>query len=318
MRDIIFLRLKDITRFLRANLSFFFNKKENFYSSLDLQILEEINKYHSKLLLTKKYKLHTHNVFSKKVLKLIINKNLLNFLQLGYIQQMFFIHNRFFIIYELMKLVNHKKWKLWKKLIKENDIGNPVRFFLYPYTSGNKIHQVNHLKEFSSFSKINLSEHVNVVEFGGGYGNMASIFSKINRRINYIIFDTQEVGMLQYYYLKKCKLDVGFGIKNKNKIKLIYNIKDLRKAVKNFKNNQNNLFISNWSISEVPLKFRDKFNFIFKKFNYQIFSFQSKFEKINNLKYFNNLYSIYKLKKRRSIMYEMSGKKENFYLFSSK
>lgn len=317
MKDLI-LRLKDITRFIRAKLSFFFNKKEILYSGSDLKILKDINKHYSKLLLTKKNKLNTHDVFSKKVLKLIKNSNLLNFLQHGYIQQMFFIHNRFFIIFELIKLIKHKKWKLWKKLIQENDIGNPVRFFLYPYTSGNKIHHVHHLKEFNNFSKINLNKYNNVVEFGGGYGNMASIFKKINSKVNYIIFDTQEVGMLQYYYLKRSKLDVGFGIKNNNKIKLINNINDLKKIVKKFKNKQNNLFISNWSISEVPLKFRDKFNFIFKKFEYQIFSFQSRFEKINNFKYFNNLSSKYKLINLRSIIYEINGKKDNFYLFSSK
>ena len=40
-----------------------------------------------------------------------------------------------------------------------------------------------------------------VFEFGGGYGNMAYSFCKINKNIKYIIFDTYEVNLLQYYYL---------------------------------------------------------------------------------------------------------------------
>ena len=39
---------------------------------------------------------------------------------------------------------------------------------------------------------------------------MARIFSKINRSCNYLIFDTEEVNYLQYYYLKLNKLNVKF------------------------------------------------------------------------------------------------------------
>ena len=87
---------------------------------------------------------------------------MLNFLQNGDIQQMFFIHNRIFIIFELLGLINDKKWLMWKKLIKENNNGNPVRFFVYPYASGNKIHQVNHLKKFYDFCKHDLKNFKNV------------------------------------------------------------------------------------------------------------------------------------------------------------
>ena len=45
---------------------------------------------------------------------------------------MFFIHNRLFILFELLELKLDNNWKFWKKLIKENNIGNPVRYFLYP------------------------------------------------------------------------------------------------------------------------------------------------------------------------------------------
>ena len=108
---------KDISRKLRANLSFFFNKKENSYSKKDLLNLNKIYKIACLIKRNKHNKLNTHQIFSNKILNLIIQKNLLNFLQRGYIQQMFFIHNRLFIIFELLELFKNQKWSYWKKLI---------------------------------------------------------------------------------------------------------------------------------------------------------------------------------------------------------
>ena len=41
-----------------------------------------------------------------------------------------------------------KNWKLWNILLKENNIGNPVPYFLYSKSSGNRIRQVYILKKF--------------------------------------------------------------------------------------------------------------------------------------------------------------------------
>ena len=310
--------IRNLTRKIRANLSFFFNVKEINFNNKDLKIVKEIYLKANKIKFTNNDKLTTHQLFSGKILEIIKKKKLLNFLQYGFVQQMFFIHNRLFILFELLELKFDKKWKFWKKLIKENDIGNPVRYFLYPKSSGNKIHQVFHLKKYYDFSKIDFRKFNNIIEFGGGYGNMAYIFYKINPKINYIIFDTYEVNLLQYYYLKKCNLNVGIGINNNNKIKLINNFKDLEKIIKKTKKTHKNLFIANWSVSEIPLNFRKKLLFIFNKYSYQIFSFQKNFERIDNLKYFENLnYSNIK-NKLKSKIFKMSSKRGNFYLFSLK
>ena len=312
------MNIRDISRKLRANLSFFFNENERSYLRGELKIIKKINQKANKIKFSKINKLSTHQLFSRKILNIIKNKKLLNFLQLGFIQQMFFIHNRLFIIIELIELRLDKEWKLWKKLIEENKIGNPVRYFLYPKSSGNKIHQVYHLKKYKDFSKIDFKKFDNVIEFGGGYGNMATIFFKINSKLKYYIFDTYEVNLLQYYYLKKCNLDVGLGIINKNKIKLICNLNDLKNVVKKTNKKNKNLFIANWSFSEISLNFRKKLSFIFNKYFYHILSFQENFENINNLKYFKKFNKNNLKKKLRSDIFKMKSKKNNFYLFSLK
>ena len=147
---------------------------------------------------------------------------------------------------------------------------------------------------------------------------MAYTFNKINKNTNYIIFDTLEVNLLQYYYLKKNKLSVGFGCKTKNKIKLVNKFDDLKILIKKINKNDNNLFIANWSLSEVPISFRKKLEFINKKFDFRLFSFQKKFENIDNLKYFKKINLENKKRKLKSDFFEIKGKKNNYYLFSSK
>ena len=50
---------------------------------------------------------------------------------------------------------------------------------------------------------------------------MARIFSKINKKISYICFDTNYINLLQYYYLKQNNLNVGFSKKKK----ILFNIR---------------------------------------------------------------------------------------------
>ena len=119
---------------------------------------------------------------------------------------------------------------------------------------------------------------------------MARIFSKINKNINYTIFDTKLVNFLQYYYLKLNKLNVGYDFK-KN-----YILVDKFKKSKNKKSISNSLFIANWSLSETPISFRAKLILEMIKYEYILISFQENFEDINNLKYFKKLILKLKLK----------------------
>ena len=105
-----------------------------------------------------------------------------------------------------------------EKLIKEEKVGNPVRYFLYPESSGNKIFQTYHLKKYTDFLRSGLNTFDVVFEFGGGYGNLASTFKKINKNCKYVIFDTPEVNLIQYYYLKKNNIEVNFYNKKIKKI----------------------------------------------------------------------------------------------------
>ena len=245
----------------------------------------------------------THQIFNKKIYRLLTGNNIQNFLRESFIQKMFFVHNRLFIYNELKLLKEDKKWGLYKKLITEDHIGNPIRYFLYPLSSGNRINHVFHLSILSKEFGINLKEINKIFEFGGGYGCMARIFSKINKSVKYYCFDTFHVNLLQYYYLNHNNLNVGFDERKNN-----FLLKSDLKSIKSYhKKNLDYLFIANWSLSETPLKFRKNFEGLIKKSKYILICFQEKFEDTDNLKYFKIL------KKKFSNEFEIKILKNKFY-----
>jgi len=293
--------ISNIFRKLLSLLSFFLNNNLELIKKKDNFINYQINKKLNKLTFEKRNLKKTHSQFNLKLFYLLQKKNLTHFLRNGFIQKMFFIHNRLFIFNELIEL-KKKNWKFYKKLIEEDEVGDPIRYFLYPKSSGNRINHVYHLSVLCEEFNINLKQVNKVFEFGSGYGCMARIFSKINKKIFYICFDTPYVNLLQYYYLKQNDLDVGFD-KTKN-FKLMSNLK---KNKSYFNNLSNHLFIANWSLSETPIKYRKNFIKLITKSNLILICFQEKFEGINNLKYFNDL------KKRLSHTFRVKIMKNTFY-----
>jgi len=313
--------LKILQRYLRAKLSFLYEKYEVKTSKIE-SLIREIQLFLDYIpKVNKNFKVSTHKIFSNRILNLVKEGSFLNFLQKSFIQQMFFIHNRFYLLNYLLELKKADKWFFWKKIIKETNIGNPVRFFFYPMSSGNKIFQAYHLKQYEDFSNINLKEFNLVVEFGGGYGNMACMFQKINPTIKYIIFDTFEVNLLQYYYLRRNRINVIFNenIKKAYSVYLTNSINSLKSKIFFLKKKNNKkLFIANWSLSETPIKLRNSLKFLFSEFDYQLISFQKKFENINNYNYFFNLLKYNQSKKRFSEIQSINQMNNHFYLFSKR
>ena len=278
--------ISDILRKLNSYLSFWIKNNKPINQNKDTLIRKYIQKKISENRIINKNLKETHNIFNKKLFLLLQKKDITNFLREGFIQKMFFLHNRFFVFDELKNLQNNKKWSLYKRLINEDAIGNPVRYFLYQNSSGNRVNHVYHLSVLSRELNINLTDIKKVFEFGGGYGCMARIFSKLNKKIKYTCFDTHYVNLLQYYYLKHNNLDVGFSTKNNFIL-----ISNLEKIKENFKTNLKSLFIANWSLSETPINFRKNFIPIIRNNDFILICFQEKFENINNLRYFKALKS---------------------------
>jgi len=272
--------IEDIFRKILENLSFFYKNK---LVKEDKKIYIFIDKILKKIELKNNSLKKTHINFNKKIIDILKKRDLSKFLRNKFIQKIFFVHNRLFIFKELQYLKKNSDWFFFKELLIENDVGDPIKYFLYPKSSGNRINHVFHLSILKKNTNIKLKKINNVFEFGGGYGCMASIFSKINKKVFFKLFDTMPVNLLQYYYLKQNGLDVGFKKKNKFQLLNHQNFKFTNKIKKR------SLFIANWSLSETKLKFREKFIKFLGKYDYSLIAFQENFEDINNLKYFKNV-----------------------------
>lgn len=310
MISFILRKIISFLSFYYTNSKIINSKKNKKIKKIIFNQLQNINKTQAKSKNLNK----THINFNSKMLELLKSNHLEGFLRKDFIQKMFFLHNRLFVFNELLELKKSKKWGLYKRLLKEDEIGDPVRYFLYLQSSGNRINHTYHLHVLSEQLGLNIRKINEVFEFGGGYGCMARIFSKINNKINYTIFDTRIVNLLQFYYLKSLNLNVNF---NKNKIKLISKIK------KTTKENKKSLFIANWSISEVPILFRKKFLKEITSREYFLISFQENFENINNLKYFQKMNNLLKKEFSCKILKNKFYKgnifrKQNHYFFIGK
>ena len=302
--------LNDIARSSLSLLSSWY-PNEKISEKKNIYLLKKITRKIKKIKINHHDLQKTHIKFNLKILKLLKDRNLKNFLRINFIQKMFFLHNRYFVYRELKEIQKSQKWKFYQKILKEDGVGNPVRYFLYLRSSGNRINHVYHLYLLEKNLKINLKKDIKkVFEFGGGYGCMARIFSKINRNIEYTCFDTSCLNLLQYYYLSHNNLNVGFSKNNK-----IFLSSRIKKKGENF-----DLFIANWSISETPIHFRKKIMGKLIKSKYILISFQEKFENINNLKYFrdisNKLDKSFKIKIIRNKFYNGNiFNNQNHYFF---
>ena len=136
--------ISTLLRKLASFLSFYY-KNSSLDKNKNKKILNEINIKLKKIKLLNLKK--THIDFNLQVYDLLKKKNIKKFLRYGFIQKMFFIHNRLFIYFELESLKRSRKWNLYKRLLVEDDVGDPIRYFLYPKSSGNKINHVFHLSQ---------------------------------------------------------------------------------------------------------------------------------------------------------------------------
>ena len=154
--------LSSIIRKLLQSLSFFYSNNMKKVEINDRKIYDQIKKkISSKYVISKNLK-ETHKIFNKQIFNLINHRNLKNFLRYSFIQKMFFVHNRFFILKELNTLKEDKNWALYKRILNEDSVGNPIRYFLYPQSSGNQINHVYHLSILINTLNLDLKKVNNV------------------------------------------------------------------------------------------------------------------------------------------------------------
>jgi len=139
-----------------------------------------------------------------------------------------------------------------KALLQEDYVGDPFLLNRTYLTSHNSIHHLYHLIRFFDKTRCNLDQINGIVEWGGGYGNMAKIFKRLKPEPStYIIIDTPLFSCIQWLYLTTV-----FGVEN---VHLLQNAEDTIHPKKinlvpicllDCFEFSADLFISTWALSE--------------------------------------------------------------------
>lgn len=139
-----------------------------------------------------------------------------------------------------------------RALLQEDYVGNPLLLNSTYLTSHNSVHHLYHLIRFLNETKCNLEQMDTIIEWGGGYGNMAKIFKRLKATPStYIIIDLPLMSCLQWLYLTT--------ILGEENVHLLWNTKETLHAKKInlvpicFMDRHNihaDLFISTWALSE--------------------------------------------------------------------
>jgi hypothetical protein len=137
--------------------------------------------------------------------------------------------------------------KSYLELIKSpNQYGSPLLFKLNNETyNPNDVHHLYHIcRRENSMGKPN--EPVNVIEWGGGYGNMCKVFYLVYADLieSYTIIDLPKLSKLAKTYVSKT-------CKNKNVTHL--SVEDFKEKLKD----KYDFFISTWALSESPSMWTD-------------------------------------------------------------
>lgn len=159
-----------------------------------------------------------------------------------------------------------------KEILQENDLGKPeiLCHDIFNKTSGNIINQTFYLEMWENASNVKTKQLKNIVEFGGGYGAMALICSRMGFHGQYTIIDLPEFLLLQEYYLSNVLDDIS-------NIQFISTFDDYEIEA--------DLMISICSLSEVDETMKNRF-FEQVEINHHLIVFHPNYEDWDNRGYF--------------------------------
>lgn len=139
-----------------------------------------------------------------------------------------------------------------KRILRESRPGFPAIINTKYKTSHNSIHHLYHLIRYEAECKESLLRDIMVVEWGGGYGNLAKLYTRLNPYIfTYVIIDTPLFITLQHAYLGSVLGQESINLITKRSDKIINGKVNLLPVGLLEQYNLNaDAFISTWALSE--------------------------------------------------------------------
>lgn len=115
---------------------------------------------------------------------------------------MFITKGGFWLRRELALLEARLPEQALRSMLHEDYVGLPLLALTRYLTSHNTVHHLYHLVRFCQATGSTLSQLATIVEWGGGYGNLAKIFRRFHGgRPTYVLIDLPLLACLQWLYL---------------------------------------------------------------------------------------------------------------------
>ncbi len=140
-------------------------------------------------------------------------------------------------------------------LLREDYVGLPNVTDTKWLTSANRAHHAYHLAKYASASGKRIWDAARIVEWGGGYGDMARLIRRMREQVTYCIVDLPEMLALQYIYL--------FSVEGEHSVHIVRTGEGLAPGRVNLVPSAVALcgcidlscdaFISTWALTESPL-----------------------------------------------------------------
>lgn len=241
------LKTKSIYSFIAKNKFYQFNNYELLKGKFS-SIYSNLRKFD-----LQKFTTPPWNEYNKKIEISFLPFPPFSFLNHPVIRKTMFLSSHVKWIKEELKFIESNfSFSELRYLLLEDYIGMPEISILRYSTSNTTIHHFYSICKFLHITKCDLNEISTIVEWGGGYGNMAKILLRmIKKKITYIIIDTPLFSCIQWLYLA--------SIHGSHNINLIQNSNDKIEPLKinllpvcfieNYELRAN-LFISTWALSE--------------------------------------------------------------------
>ena len=178
--------------------------QKDLFFSLRKRFPEEYNKIRDSDI--SKFTLPLWDDFNKSVERVFLPTPPFSFLRDKVIKKtMFVTAGRKWMSEQLAFLEERLPRKQLEAVLREEYAGNPILLNAAYLTSHNSIHHLHHIMRFLSATKTDLDEIHSVVEWCGGYGNLAKIFTRLTSLPpTYVIIDTPLFSCIQWLYLATC------------------------------------------------------------------------------------------------------------------
>jgi len=165
----------------------------------------------------------------------------------------------------------------WVKLLKEPSLGHTPSSYamaskkIFKNTvecSAWTLKTAHHILTFESMTGKDITDYDQIVEFGSGIGETARMILDMGFKGDYLLYELPEIARIPAFYLSKY-----------DNAKVITNYTDIPQGTKT-------LFIATWSLSEVPINYRNSIISHLKGDTDYLIIFQKEIWGYDNLKYF--------------------------------